>query len=96
MSEEKMASKESLKKLREERKDSIEKAKTRIKETAGLIKQIKVELKDGGKTVPELTSKTGISTSDVLWYVSTMRKYGEIAEGPKEGDYFKYELTKQG
>jgi len=95
MSEEKTANKESLKKLREERKGFIVKAKTRIKETAGLIRQIKGELKDGGKTVPELAEKTGISTSNVLWYVSTMRKYGEIAEGPKEGDYFKYELTKQ-
>jgi predicted transcriptional regulator len=95
MTDEEMASKEALKKLRAERKGSIDKAKSRIKETTGLIKQISAELKDGGKTIPELAEKTGVSTADALWYVSTLRKYGMIAEGPKEGSYFKYELTKQ-
>ena len=34
-----------------------------------------------------------MKTATVLMFVSALRKYGEIVEGPKDGDYFKYQLA---
>jgi len=47
------------------------------------------------KTVPEIAQATEILPSQVLWYVATMKKYGLVSEGEKDGDYFKYQLTSQ-
>jgi hypothetical protein len=33
-----------------------------------------------------------LPASEVLWYVATLKKYGEILEGPKDGGYFRYRL----
>jgi DNA-binding IclR family transcriptional regulator len=43
-------------------------------------------------TVPEIAAATGLPVSEVLWYVATLKKYGEILEGPKAGSYFRYRL----
>jgi hypothetical protein len=29
----------------------------------------------------------------VLWFIATLKKYGEIAEGDKDGGYFRYYLA---
>ena len=95
MTEKKSMDKEALKQLREQRKPFIDKAKEAIKEQNRLMKQIREQLQKGGRTVPEIAKDTEISTREVMWFLSTMRKYGIVAEGTKEGNYFKYELVKQ-
>jgi DNA-binding IclR family transcriptional regulator len=45
----------------------------------------------GNGTVPEIASATGLPTEEVLLYVATLKKYGKVAEGAKDGDYFRYE-----
>ena len=35
---------------------------------------------------------TGLPVAEVLWYVASMKKYGEILEGPKDGGYYRYKL----
>jgi hypothetical protein len=35
----------------------------------------------------------GLDTAKVLRFVVALKKYGEVAEGPKAGDYFKYGLA---
>ena len=79
-----------LKKLRQERNHYIAAAKSRVKEQSKLIKKIRKELKNGGRTVPEIATATEISTADVLWYLMALKKYGLIIEGEKEDGYFKY------
>jgi hypothetical protein len=34
-----------------------------------------------------------MDTDTVLIYVSTLKKYGVIGEGPKDGEYFTYQLV---
>jgi len=93
MSERKTIDKEALKKLREERKVWVEKAKKTIQFQSKIIKQIKAQIADDGKTIPEIAQATGLLTSQVLLYVSGLKKYGDIAEADKDGDYFKYGLA---
>ena len=85
--------KEALKQLRAARKQLIEDATQRMKVQRKTIDAVKRLLKDGARTIPELAEGAGLGTAEAMWYVATLKKYGEIAEGEKDGGYFRYELT---
>jgi predicted transcriptional regulator len=82
--------KEAMKKLRESRKDIIKATSARVKENRRAIKAIKEQLQDEAKTVPEIAAATGLASAEVLWFIATLKKYGEILEGEKDGGYFRY------
>jgi len=84
--------KEALKQLKAARKEQIAAATTRMKEQRRAVKAIKAQLEGAELTVPEIAAATGLPASEVLWYVATLKKYGEILEGPKDGSYFRYRL----
>ena len=93
-SNEKTAKKEAMKKLRESRKHIIKATSTRVKENRKAIKAIKEQLQAEARTVPEIAEATGLASSEVLWFIATLKKYGEILEGDKDGGYFRYHLAK--
>ncbi|MGD2099416.1 MAG: hypothetical protein PVG35_17705 [Desulfobacterales bacterium] len=90
MHEKKATDKEALKKLREERRVWVDNAKQSIKAQNQIIKQIKAQIADSAKTVPEIAQATGMPASQVLLYIAGLKKYGLLAEAEKDGDYFKY------
>lgn len=83
-------SKDRLKALRKERREYIEQARVRIKESRIMIKAIKGQLATGPKTVPEMAAALGKESAKVLCFVAALKKYGEVVEGAKAGDYFTY------
>ena len=89
---ERAADKEAMKQLKAARKEQIAAATARMKEQRRAVKAIKAQLEDAELTVPEIAAATGLPASEVLWYVATLKKYGEILEGPKDGSYFRYRL----
>jgi predicted transcriptional regulator len=91
--EEKTAKKEAMKKLRQSRKDIIKATSARVKENRRAIKAIKEQLQDEARTVPEIAVATGLESAEVLWFIATLKKYGEILEGDKDGGYFRYYLA---
>jgi len=88
----KQTGKNEMKALREQRKAAVNRARNAIKSQNKDIKSIREAMAGGGKTIPEIASAAGMSSSRALVYVATLKKYGLIAEGAKDGDYFKYEL----
>ncbi|MEW6658318.1 MAG: winged helix-turn-helix domain-containing protein [Thermodesulfobacteriota bacterium] len=84
--------KEALKHLKAARKEQIAAATGRMKDQRRAVKAIKESLADSELTVPELAAATGLPVAEVLWYVATLKKYGEILEGPKAGSYYRYKL----
>jgi hypothetical protein len=64
----------------------LEESKEQIK----IQRIILAALDNGPKTVPELFQATGLDARKVLWYVTALRKYGKIGDGPKRGDYPSY------
>mgnify|MGYP001079170877 CR=1 FL=1 len=86
------AGKTALKNLRAARKEQIAAATARMKEQRRAVKAIKAHLEKAGLTVPEMAAATGLPASEVLYYVATLKKYGEILEGPKDGGYYRYRL----
>jgi hypothetical protein len=84
---------EELKSLREVRRGMIKKATARMKEQRRQIRAIREQLAGGPRTVPEIAEATGIGPAEVLWFVATLKKYGEILEDVKDGGYFRYRLA---
>ena len=85
--------KDALKQLREQRKPQVERAKKRIREQSKRMKAIRSEIADEGKTVPEIAAALGMPTDQVLLTVSALRKFGEVVEAAKDGDYFQYRMA---
>jgi hypothetical protein len=84
--------KEALKKLRATRKEQIAAATSRMKAQRQAVKAIKSSLAGAELTVPDIAAATGLPKAEVIWYVASLKKYGEILEGPKAGSYFRYKL----
>jgi len=90
---EKDQEKAAMKRLREKRKGEIAAASARIKEQNKAIRSIQDALKGNDRTVPELGEATGMPASEVLYYLATLKKYGLVLEGAKDGSYFRYTLA---
>ena len=90
------AEKDRLKQLREKRKSWIEGARASIKSQADIIKRIRQQLEGGAKTIPQIAEGAGLETAQTLLVVSGLRKYGVLAEGAKEADYYSYTLAAKG
>jgi hypothetical protein len=86
------ADKAALKKLKASRKEQIAATTARMKEQRQAVKAIKGHLEGAELTVPEMAAATGLPLPEVLWYVATLKKYGEILEGSKDGGYYRYKL----
>ncbi len=86
--------KEAMKQLRAERKDSIKRVAARVKNQKKDLKLLKEQLTgDDGATAPEIAGITKIAISRVIWYLATLKQYGEVAEANKDGAYFRYKLV---
>ena len=85
--------KETLQALRKERSRYIERARKSIKETNKVLKSIREQLAAEPRTVPEIAQALAMDTADVLRFISALKKYGEVMEGAKDGDYFRYGLV---
>ena len=85
--------KEILKAMRQTRQPQIEHAREIIKNNQGMLKSIRQQLAAGPQTIPEIAAGLKLDCARVLMFVATMKKYGELVEDVKDGDYFKYALT---
>ncbi|WP_207688486.1 hypothetical protein [Desulfonema limicola] len=85
--------KEAMKVLRKTRKELIKKASALVKEQKESLKAIKAQLEQGAKTVPEVSEAAGMPADQVLWFMSAMKKYGEIIEAGKDGSFYRYALA---
>ncbi len=56
------------------------------------ISAIKKTLKEGPKSVPEISDATKVAAHDVLWFVNAMRKYGDAVITGDEDGFKKYGL----
>ncbi|OYT35566.1 hypothetical protein B6U96_10355 [Archaeoglobales archaeon ex4484_92] len=84
-----------VKKLREKgvkpRKEAIEMSREQRK----IIKKISELLKEGPKTIPEISKESGMPPNVVTWYVMTLFKYGKIVPDEEVDGYYKYRLTEE-
>jgi hypothetical protein len=67
----------------------------RVKEQDQIRAKITSLLKDGPRTVPEMSEATGMPTHLVFWHIIAMRKYGKVAEAELKIDYPAYRLVEE-
>jgi hypothetical protein len=67
----------------------------RVKDQDRIRAKITILLKESPKTVPELSTVTGMPTDLVFWHIVAMRKYGKVAEAELKADYPAYRLVEE-
>jgi len=81
--------------LRDSRGGIPEAVRDSVKEQNRIHKLIKDALKSSPMTVPQLAEKTGVPSDTAMWHLMAMRRYGDVCELGREGDYYKYGLTEK-
>jgi predicted Rossmann fold nucleotide-binding protein DprA/Smf involved in DNA uptake len=88
------ASREALRRLRQERSEQVKVANAANNLVRAERKKIVADLASGPMSVRQLATSTQLPTDRVLWHIAAMRKYGDVAEMlEKDGDYYTYSLT---
>ncbi|KPK93099.1 MAG: hypothetical protein AMJ88_09065 [Anaerolineae bacterium SM23_ 63] len=82
-----------LKQLREEYADTVAQTQEKLKTQQAIRKQIRQALDAEPKTVPELAQATNLSSDQVLWHITAMKKYDLIEEVGMSGEYYQYQLV---
>ena len=86
--------KEAMKRLRQERKEFIQRAAGKVKTQKKDLKLLKQQVDgDDGATPPEIAEALGLNIDRVIWYLATLKQYGEVVEGAKDGCFFRYKLA---
>ncbi|MFP3910047.1 MAG: hypothetical protein ACOC5L_02720 [Halobacteriota archaeon] len=93
-SEKKEKKKLTVHKLKETMKTPKEALEMR-KQQGKIIKAIKGALKSGPKTIPQIAQEANLETHVVTYYLFSMRKYGEIADGEEEEGYPTFTLPQE-
>jgi len=92
MSEAKRKWREDLKVFRERMGGLTDAKKAYLKADRDARKAVREALKGGAKTVPEIAGQTQMSSQTVLWNVVALKRYGEIVEAGRAGEYLRYAL----
>ena len=66
------------------------------KEATRAKRAIRTFLAEQPATVPRIAAATDLPEERALWFVTAMKKYGEIREEDQDGDYVRYALTGKG
>jgi predicted house-cleaning NTP pyrophosphatase (Maf/HAM1 superfamily) len=91
---EKEARKAAMRDIRAQRKKFITAASVIMKTQKKEINTITEFLKDQAGTIPEIANAIHMPSDKTLWYMATLKKYGQIVEVEKQGAFFKYALNK--
>ena len=78
--------------LRDRHGGMSDKLKEYFKEQNQTKKAITGSLKAGAKTIPQIAKETGIEPEKVVWQIMAMKKYGDVVEAGRSGDYYSYKL----
>lgn len=95
MAEESEKKKETVKLLRKKKKPAKENLELQ-KDQKKITKAIKKALESGPKTIPQIAEESSLKPSTVVWYMFSIRQYGEVAvEGEAEEGYYSYKLVEE-
>jgi predicted transcriptional regulator len=86
---------EMLKRLREEHKETVERTQELLKEQKRIQQVVCKAMRERPKTVLEISKEVGMPTHEVLWYVTSFKKYGLLRESGMCGDYPLYEKVEE-
>jgi len=86
---------EVLKKLRETHSQTVEKTQSLVRDQKKMHQSICALIRDEGKTVPEISTQLGIPSHEVLWFLTSLKKYGIVTETGMCGDFPVYKRVEE-
>jgi len=86
---------EMLKRVRDEHKATVEKTQELLKEQKRVQQAVCKSVRERPKTVLELATEIGMPAHEVLWYVTSFKKYGLLKESGMCGDYPLYQRVEE-
>ncbi|MCF6188532.1 MAG: hypothetical protein L3J49_13805 [Desulfobulbaceae bacterium] len=89
----KQEKKEAMKRLREQRKSSIQRAAAMVRTQKKDFQVLRKQMGAESATAPEIAEATGMDVALVIWYLATLKQYGEVVEEEKKGCYFSYRMV---
>jgi predicted transcriptional regulator len=84
-----------LKQLQAEHAESVTRTQTSLKEQKQVQKLICQSIREHGKTVPEIAMEVNLPTHEVLWYLTSYKKYDIVVEEGMCGDYVLYKRVQE-
>ncbi|HEY3381321.1 MAG TPA: hypothetical protein VGK32_06095 [Vicinamibacterales bacterium] len=78
--------------LREWRGGISKELKEYFNEQQKVYKALRAALRNGPRTVPQLTKECNLPAPIVMWHLMAMRRYGEVLDGPEQNGYLLYTL----
>jgi predicted transcriptional regulator len=84
---------EMLKQLREHHSVTFSRTQELLKSQKQIQQAISKAIEAQPRTVPEVAAATGAASESVLWWLSTMKKYGVVIEDGMQDDYPLYKLV---
>lgn len=78
--------------LRERMGGLSDRMKAYLKDHRFIKNKLTACLKQGPRTVPEIARETEIDSSDIMWHLMALKRYGIVEEGERRGDYLEYRL----
>ena len=78
--------------LREERGATVDAAVARNKARQAARKKVRAAMARAGRRRCPRSPRPGPPSTEVLWHVAAMRKYGDLVETGQDGDYSTYAL----
>ena len=73
----------------------MERTQVLLKEQKRIHQEICKSVRERPKTVPEIAREIGMPTHEVLWYLTSFKKYGLVIENGMCGDYPLYQRVEE-
>ena len=86
---------ETLKRLRAEYAESVERTQARLKEHRQIHKAICQSIRETAKTVPQLAEELEMPSHEVLWFLTAYKKYDIVSENGMCGEYVLYKRVEE-
>lgn len=79
-----------LRTLRERRGGVPEEVKESDRRRREILRRIRGVLDEGARTVPGIARAVELTTTETLFFVMALKKYGEVVEGEEREGWYEY------
>ncbi len=84
-----------LKELREKHQSTVDQTQALLKENGKVERDILKLITEESKTVPVIASTLDLPTHRILWFLTALKKYGQISEDGMDGEYVLYKRNEE-
>jgi predicted transcriptional regulator len=84
-----------LKRVRGEHAETVKRTQALLKKQKKVQQLICQNIREKSKTVPEIAAAVDMPTHEVLWYLTSFKKYDIVVEDGMCGDYILYKRAEE-